>query len=99
MNQVSVDMQCMLDVDSHIVWAITRGTLQGPHLRSLRQGCLAMSQNAAGELQELGRDGEEPAIRLDERRQAEVREQPAQAAADVDMDRPSDPGAASSSDP
>ncbi|MFM7982656.1 MAG: hypothetical protein ACKPKO_25370, partial [Candidatus Fonsibacter sp.] len=44
MSQVSVDMQCMLDVDSHIVWAITCGTLRGPHLRSLRQGCLAMSQ-------------------------------------------------------
>ena len=46
--------------------------------------------DAAGELQELGREGEEQAIRSDERRQAEVRD---------DMDRPPDPGAASSSDP
>ena len=46
--------------------------------------------DADGELQELGREGEEQAIRSDERRQAEVRD---------DMDRPPDPGAASSSDP
>ena len=55
--------------------------------------------DAAGELQELGREGEEHAIRSDERRQAEVREGHAQPATADDMGRPSDPGAASSSDP
>ena len=42
------------------------------------------------ERQELGVEGEEPAIHRDERRQAEV---------DDEFDRPADPGAASSSDP
>ncbi|MFM7988920.1 MAG: hypothetical protein ACKPKO_57370, partial [Candidatus Fonsibacter sp.] len=57
--------------------------------------------NDTGELHELGREGEEQAIRVEERRQADlitIKHSDAAAPSD-DMDRPADPGAASSSDP
>ena len=96
-NLVNVDTQCIADGDLHRVWDITRATLQDQR-RFIRQpSCQGMSLVMTGEDKRWAEQATQE-LQEAERRRAEATGRRQVHGRDY-MDRPPDPGAASSSDP